>query len=67
MPKGNVTIERKVLKKGPNWASSDKKIKPVTVSHEGTIEDSPAEMHADFANMYIGGGALEGVCVIIKY
>jgi len=30
------------------------------VFDEGAIEDQPGQIHADFANQYIGGGVLEG-------
>jgi len=36
---------------------------PNTQLAQGTIEDSQAELHADFANKYIGGGVLTGGCV----
>jgi poly(ADP-ribose) glycohydrolase len=61
VPKNNIVIERRVLTDIPDWSKSDKKITKMTVSAEGTIEDSPATMHGDFANAFIGGGALEGV------
>jgi hypothetical protein len=64
VPKGNIIIARKVLKDAPDWSKSEKKLRKLTVAAEGTIEDSSAEMHADFANMYIGGGALEGVKIL---
>lgn len=33
------------------------------VRPKGIIEDADGALHADFANMYIGGGTLEGGCV----
>ena len=50
------------MEKPIQWNLSKKLIRNVTVNSEGTIEDSDAELHADFANEYIGGGVLHGVC-----
>jgi poly(ADP-ribose) glycohydrolase len=60
VPKGNIIVERRVLTTNPNFATSEKKISPTKAFTDGTIEDSDADWHADFANEYIGGGALIG-------
>lgn len=36
---------------------------PVKVVEQGSLGSSPANYHADFANKFIGGGALQGGCV----
>jgi len=62
MPQGNIIVHRQVLKNEHDWNSSEKKIgeKSIVASAIGGIENSQAELHADFANQYIGGGALHG-------
>jgi len=55
-----IIVHRQVLKKTVDWKNSTKKIRKCIVSAKGTIEDSDAELHADFANEYIGGGVLHG-------
>ena len=52
-----------MLKTPPDWDNLTTKLSPVTVHVEGFIEDSPAILHADFANEFIGGGVLHGGCV----
>ena len=62
MPEGYLTVKRKVLRqeKVPKFSSSQNPIAECNVIANGTIEDSSAIYHADFANEYIGGGALQG-------
>jgi hypothetical protein len=55
VPQGKLIVHRQVLKKAVDWKNSTKKIRKCVVSAKGTIEDSDAELHADFANEYIGG------------
>ncbi len=52
VPKGKIIVERKTLFDSdiPDWENSTKKLSKMVVSSEGTIEDSPAQFHADFAN-----------------
>eukprot|EP01090_Pellita_catalonica_P006967 TRINITY_DN1739_c0_g1_i1.p1 TRINITY_DN1739_c0_g1~~TRINITY_DN1739_c0_g1_i1.p1 ORF type:complete len:403 (+),score=60.27 TRINITY_DN1739_c0_g1_i1:341-1549(+) len=65
MPTGNVSFQRAVLKERAKalFSTNDVSIADVIVHSKNTIEDSPALLHADFANMYIGGGVLGGGCV----
>uniref|UniRef100_A0A6B2L5L4 poly(ADP-ribose) glycohydrolase n=1 Tax=Arcella intermedia TaxID=1963864 RepID=A0A6B2L5L4_9EUKA len=62
VPEGSLTIERRGFERGnPPWAwpHSATPLCKVEFAPEGTIETSPAEVHADFANKFIGGGCLE--------
>jgi len=57
---------RKVLRETfdqQTWISSPKLIQPVKLFKEGKIEDSKGSLHIDFANKFIGGGALSFGCV----
>ncbi|KAL6059531.1 poly(ADP-ribose) glycohydrolase, variant 2 [Balamuthia mandrillaris] len=66
MPEGKVTFRRKALHHPVRWEDSTKPFLPegsISAFQRGTIEDSPAQLHADFANEYIGGGVLHGGCV----
>eukprot|EP01113_Clastostelium_recurvatum_P028760 TRINITY_DN3473_c0_g1_i4.p1 TRINITY_DN3473_c0_g1~~TRINITY_DN3473_c0_g1_i4.p1 ORF type:complete len:551 (-),score=124.31 TRINITY_DN3473_c0_g1_i4:9-1466(-) len=58
-----IVFERHVLPQGIDWRKSERVVTPATVHLEGTIEDSDAQIHADFANQYLGGGVLSGGCV----
>jgi len=60
IPKGNLIVHRQVLKNPLDWNSSTKKLRKCSISAQGSIEDSDAELHADFANEFIGGGVLNG-------
>eukprot|EP01084_Bolivina_argentea_P206363 352360_1 len=40
--------------------ANDTPLSPFIVHHQGCIEDDIIAMHADFANMQIGGGVLDG-------
>jgi len=65
MPQGEITITRQSLGMAslPKWEHSQTPITNMKVDADGTIEDSPAKFHVDFANEYIGGGVLHGGCV----
>ncbi|XP_031391429.1 poly(ADP-ribose) glycohydrolase 1-like isoform X2 [Punica granatum] len=75
MPKGFVSFERKVLllESGSSamsyptadfWSESIVPLCPVEVHTSGFIEDHSKEsLKVDFANKYIGGGALKKGCV----
>eukprot|EP00741_Cyanophora_paradoxa_P008000 tig00001234_g7739.t1 len=67
-PRGFVSFHRRALARRalPVWEASDRPLGGcrVDVSTEGTIEDSaPGALHVDFANRFIGGGALSRGCV----
>ncbi|KAK6161529.1 hypothetical protein DH2020_004910 [Rehmannia glutinosa] len=75
MPMGNVSFERKVLhlKNSPSnivypeadfWSNSTVSLCQLEVRTAGLIEDQLTEaLEVDFANKYIGGGALSRGCV----
>ncbi|KAL5702657.1 poly(ADP-ribose) glycohydrolase [Ranunculus cassubicifolius] len=75
MPKGYVSFERKVLPRKDNsqsvsypksdsWSKSMHQLCSFEVCHSGLIEDQLCEaLEVDFANKYIGGGALSRGCV----
>ncbi|GFQ04719.1 probable poly(ADP-ribose) glycohydrolase 2 [Phtheirospermum japonicum] len=77
MPMGNVSFERKVLplKNNPSssivcpevdfWSKSNISLCRFKVHTSGLIEDQSSEeaLEVDFANKYIGGGALRRGCV----
>ncbi|XP_010277846.1 PREDICTED: poly(ADP-ribose) glycohydrolase 1-like isoform X1 [Nelumbo nucifera] len=75
MPMGCVSFERKVLPLNPDhsvisypssdfWSRSAVSLCHFEVLHSGLIEDQPCEaLQVDFANKYIGGGALHRGCV----
>ncbi|KAL8479213.1 hypothetical protein ACS0TY_026183 [Phlomoides rotata] len=75
MPTGNVSFERKVLplKNSQSylvypepdfWSKSSVSLCPLEVRTSGMIEDQSTEaLEVDFANKYIGGGALSRGCV----
>ncbi|KZV21221.1 poly(ADP-ribose) glycohydrolase 1-like [Dorcoceras hygrometricum] len=75
MPTGNVSFERKVLplENSPSgivypktnfWSESVVSLCQLEVHKTGLIEDQYAEaLEVDFANKYIGGGALSRGCV----
>jgi len=56
-----VSFTRRVEKpfSDEDWRKNDRELSPVLVE-EGAIEDSEGHIQADFANEYLGGGALEG-------
>eukprot|EP01122_Echinamoeba_exundans_P000608 TRINITY_DN10533_c0_g1_i1.p1 TRINITY_DN10533_c0_g1~~TRINITY_DN10533_c0_g1_i1.p1 ORF type:complete len:473 (+),score=82.03 TRINITY_DN10533_c0_g1_i1:356-1774(+) len=62
-PKGNITFVRRVLQEKVDWNASNTPLRGVEVHAEGIIEDADGALHADFANQFLGGGALEGGCV----
>ena len=62
IPEGTVTIERRGFpRRAPpwRWEGNGAPLCPIEFHDTGTIEDSPAEAHADFANRFVGGGCLE--------
>ncbi|KAL2487629.1 Poly(ADP-ribose) glycohydrolase 1 [Forsythia ovata] len=75
MPMGNVSFERKVLPltnrpshisfpRANFWSKSSISLCHLEVHSSGFIEDQSAEaLEVDFANEYIGGGALRRGCV----
>ncbi|XP_051123031.1 poly(ADP-ribose) glycohydrolase 1-like isoform X2 [Andrographis paniculata] len=75
MPTGNVSFERKVLPfkncqsnivyPGTDfWSNSTKSLCQLEVHNSGLIEDHCSEaLEVDFANKYLGGGALGQGCV----
>eukprot|EP01105_Mastigella_eilhardi_P019127 TRINITY_DN4482_c0_g1_i1.p1 TRINITY_DN4482_c0_g1~~TRINITY_DN4482_c0_g1_i1.p1 ORF type:complete len:319 (-),score=92.93 TRINITY_DN4482_c0_g1_i1:60-1016(-) len=65
MPSGKVSYRRKLSSPCVAlWAQSHQFMLPVELFGAGRlIEDSPAGLHADFANEFIGGGVLQGGCV----
>lgn len=64
-PEGGLTYERLVFdrKAGPpwSWKGNSRKLCPVrfALTDAERMEDSPAQLHADFANRFVGGGCLE--------
>ncbi|CAL1528687.1 unnamed protein product [Lymnaea stagnalis] len=61
MPVGTLTYTRQYLfdKDIPNWKENRSYLNKLTVFENGTIEDNGENMlQADFANKYVGGGAL---------
>ncbi|KAK4747559.1 hypothetical protein SAY87_014145 [Trapa incisa] len=75
IPKGSVSFERKVLPlqfgssamsypTADFWRKSDVPLCRVEVHHSGRIEDHSGEsLKVDFANAYIGGGAIRRGCI----
>ncbi|XP_066266530.1 uncharacterized protein [Branchiostoma lanceolatum] len=63
-PPGCISFTRKVLSEDhlpswDTWRSCDKQLCPITVLHQGGIEDSGSHtLQVDFANKFIGGGVL---------
>jgi hypothetical protein len=59
---GTVTFERcHFARRTPpwDWSASTLPLCPMLLMEHGSIEESPAHIHVDFANKFIGGGALE--------
>lgn len=75
IPAGYISFERKVLAlehgtfsfpypKENFWSQSSISLCPFKVSNSGLIEDQSSEaIEVDFANKYLGGGALRRGCV----
>mmetsp|Transcript_107787 Transcript_107787/g.315127 ORF Transcript_107787/g.315127 Transcript_107787/m.315127 type:complete len:546 (-) Transcript_107787:149-1786(-) len=68
MPRGTITIYRHRSELGDeeSWACSQAPLLPMAVERIGLGFEDAADkrlVHADFANMYIGGGVLSGGCV----
>lgn len=62
VPDGEVTFERIGYKKGPSpwtWEANEKPLCAVALA-DGALEESTADVHAEFANAFIGGGVLTG-------
>jgi hypothetical protein len=61
-PLGVLEIER-IAGTGHAWERDGSPLAPVEVDATGSIEDADHHVHVDFANAYLGGGALIGGCV----
>lgn len=62
VPDEVVTYERRGYRKGPSpwkWQDNDKPLCPVSLI-TGNIDDSPADLHVEFANAFVGGGVMTG-------
>jgi poly(ADP-ribose) glycohydrolase len=57
-----ITVRRHFVPESRDWTASTAALCNVQLIESGSITDSAAEYHADFANEYIGGGALDGGC-----
>ena len=65
-PSGQLVIDRvvEVCLTDEQWRSSEKPLLPMEMAPERVgFETAPQLAHADFANMFIGGGVLSGGCV----
>ena len=61
-PEGGLVYERVGFpRRAPpwDWSVCARPLCPVVLLDHGSIEDSPASTHCDFANKFVGGGALE--------
>ena len=59
----NVTFIRENKEFDINNFDSDQKLCEIEIVEKGSMFDSEAAFYVDFANQYIGGGALSGGCV----
>jgi len=62
VPDEFVTFERQGYRKGPppwKWEESDAPLCAVDIV-DGNIENSAADLHAEFANAFVGGGVMTG-------
>lgn len=62
IPDGELVYARRGCCGGPppwQWQGNSAPLASVDFSDAQSIEDCPAEMHADFANRFVGGGCLE--------
>jgi poly(ADP-ribose) glycohydrolase len=61
IPAGSLTIEKLRFPRGfPPWHWEQDETPLCNIDFvDGSIEDSPADVHVDFANKFIGGGCLE--------
>jgi poly(ADP-ribose) glycohydrolase len=62
IPDEMVTFERQGYKKGPSpwtWENNDKPLCAVSLV-TGNIDESPADLHVEFANAFVGGGVMTG-------
>lgn len=62
IPEGGITFERRGYRKGPSpwqWENNSKPLCKVSLV-SGNIDDSPADLHVEFANAFIGGGVMTG-------
>lgn len=57
-----LVFRRHRVEEPPQWKESARPLCEVQFHASGSITDSDAPWHADFANEYIGGGALSGGC-----
>ena len=63
---GCVTFERRGYRRGPSpwhWEGNARSLCAVRMA-DGALEDSPAEVHAEFANGFVGGGVMTGDCAM---
>jgi poly(ADP-ribose) glycohydrolase len=59
VPRGVVTYERRILTEVVDWANDRTPLTRVRAMTDGLIEDgAPGLLEMDFANMYLGGGAI---------
>lgn len=62
VPEGSVRFERRGYPKGASpwqWATSEAPLCEVRIS-DGALEACAAEVHAEFANAFVGGGVMTG-------
>lgn len=62
LPMGSVSFERCGFPRNLQpwrWEDNSNPMCPIEVIDAGSIEDSICEIHADFANKFVGGGCLE--------
>lgn len=61
----NIIIYRKSLTVPPDWAASEMPISEISIGEDGNqpgkIDDSPAKIHVDFANEFLGGTSFNGI------
>eukprot|EP01102_Stenamoeba_stenopodia_P015392 TRINITY_DN5237_c0_g1_i1.p1 TRINITY_DN5237_c0_g1~~TRINITY_DN5237_c0_g1_i1.p1 ORF type:complete len:481 (+),score=85.64 TRINITY_DN5237_c0_g1_i1:261-1703(+) len=60
---GVISFHRLVVSQPPNWSTSTKPLRKMTVYPRGYIEDAENSIQVDFANKCIGGGVLQTGCV----
>ena len=58
LSKTMLSFERLVLKDKPDWSNCNKQL-GVFLPREELIEENHAALQVDFANKFIGGGALQ--------
>ena len=64
MPNGVISFERRCQKTFPEFETANDKLNKILVKGSGVIETEGADyVQVDFANKFIGGGALGWGCV----